>query len=921
MTSGDPIRTDASTIHRSLSDSETGHATDADPITGSEVQTEGSNLSEIEEAKTIIRRSPPSGSSPSNDSNWSRSNRTPASVAGVLLGHRLNHFLLEEFIGGGGMGAVFRARDEQLDRVVAIKVIPFVGNDADLKRRFRNEAQSAAKLDHPRIAKVFDVGTDDDWHYIVFEYIEGINIRDLVSRDGVLSIEDAVFYTSQLAEAISHASQRGIVHRDIKPSNVLIGEGDCIKLVDMGLARSDNLDLTEDMTASGVTLGTFDYISPEQANDPRDADVRSDLYSLGCTLYFMLTGQPPYPGGTMLQKLMHHGKTPPPDVRLIRDEVSDDLAAVIRRMLAKQPEDRYQHAEDLIADLHEVAYREDLQRVQAIASVRVASSNELALWLQKHTPWLVAVSLLILVAGGLSLSSELAREKFPIPVPKRTSVLSLTANARTDDAPTPPPIPDINPTLPPALEFGLNDLNRNPNSPLVSTERENAVLMPNLESPSGASTEPRSVSDPPRIRDLPIPEELSRLPLPPSQPLFTPTKPRAEEVKALLIRVERTPNDRSPNDAMESNQIAIAASLEEAIELADELDVNRIELAEKQISCGPMVIDRDGLVISSVVGGTVVVLETEPENLTRRVEWMDVGSNRIELEGLHLHWTVPADLMGGGCVMSMNPNRLVRLRDSSITIDNPTRHNNIVAFEIDTKSEAANRPAALPMVSMEMSNVCIRGQLTMLTMDVAAELQLRWENGLLAINGRMIDTAGAAAKPLPSARPIQLLLEQVILLAPKGLVRMRLSDQTPYPLQIDREAKNCVFIITPNVPAVEVIGTPALDNTPPLLVLRGEANAYDTQSDLSDVMLQIVDSQGNRRQFPMSLLRSATPSWAEERSSRWAVDWSLERSEFQDVSELLPSDFRQFGAIISGFREKSLSIISPQSADSDQDQS
>ncbi len=224
-----------------------------------------------------------------------------------------------------------------LDRTVAIKVIPFVSDDPDLQRRFRNEAQSAAKLDHPRIARVFDVGSHDEWHYIVFEYIEGTNIRDLVTKNGVLSIDEAVFNTSQLAGALQHAADRGIVHRDIKPSNVLIGEAGKIKLVDMGLARSDNIDLSEDMTASGVTLGTFDYISPEQAHDPRQADLRSDIYSLGCTLYFMLTGSPPYPGGTMLQKLLSHGNAPPPDARELRPEVSDNLVAVIQKMLAKDP--------------------------------------------------------------------------------------------------------------------------------------------------------------------------------------------------------------------------------------------------------------------------------------------------------------------------------------------------------------------------------------------------------------------------------------------------------------------------------------------------------------------------------------------------------------------------------------------------------
>ena len=296
MASYDSIRPEASTVHRTgdLDPSETHDA----PGVMDEQQ--------LVQAKTVIRGSSraSNGHDGSDPGDRDQVHRTPASVAKVLLGKHLNHFFLEELIGGGGMGAVFRARDEKLDRVVAIKVIPFVGDDPDLQRRFRNEAQSAAKLDHPRIARVFEVGSHGDWHYIVFEYIRGTNIRDLVLKGGVLSIDNAVFYTCQLAAAIQHASDRGIVHRDIKPSNVLIGEEDTIKLVDMGLARSDNFELSEDMTASGVTLGTFDYISPEQARDPRDADLRSDIYSLGCTLYFMLTGQPPYPGGTMLQKLL-----------------------------------------------------------------------------------------------------------------------------------------------------------------------------------------------------------------------------------------------------------------------------------------------------------------------------------------------------------------------------------------------------------------------------------------------------------------------------------------------------------------------------------------------------------------------------------------------------------------------------------------
>ncbi|MEL7265649.1 MAG: serine/threonine-protein kinase, partial [Planctomycetota bacterium] len=171
---------------------------------------------------------------------------SPAALARGLLHKRLNHFVLEAFIGGGGMGAVFRGRDQRLDRTVAVKVIPRVGDDADLQRRFRNEAQAVARLDHPNIAKVFDVGRYRGWHYIVFEHVEGTNTRDLVARQGVLSIDDAVYHIQQVAEALQHASQRGITHRDIKPSNVLVRPDGQIKLVDMGLARSQSVEVADD---------------------------------------------------------------------------------------------------------------------------------------------------------------------------------------------------------------------------------------------------------------------------------------------------------------------------------------------------------------------------------------------------------------------------------------------------------------------------------------------------------------------------------------------------------------------------------------------------------------------------------------------------------------------------------------------------
>ena len=238
---------------------------------------------------------------------------TTADIGRLLQGTMLGPYRLDEFVGGGGMGAVFRALDTTLDRTVAVKVLARrQSDDEETLRRFRNEAQSAARLDHENIGRVHAVGSEADWHYIVFEFIEGTNIRDLVRAEGPFDPTRTIDVAIQVADALEHASEREIVHRDIKPSNIVITPAGRARLVDMGLARLHQVDGDADLTVSGMTLGTFDYISPEQARDPRAADVRSDLYSLGCTMFFMLVGRPPFAEGTMVQKLLQHQQAAPP---------------------------------------------------------------------------------------------------------------------------------------------------------------------------------------------------------------------------------------------------------------------------------------------------------------------------------------------------------------------------------------------------------------------------------------------------------------------------------------------------------------------------------------------------------------------------------------------------------------------------------
>jgi len=204
-----------------------------------------------------------------------------------------------------------------------------------------------------------------------------------------------------------HAWQREVVHRDIKPSNILVTQDGQAKLVDMGLARLEQLEHAEatkaDLTSSGVTLGTFDYISPEQARDPRSADTRSDIYSLGCTLFFMLSGRPPFPDGTTLQKLLQHQADRPPDVRQLRPDTPAAVADVLQTMLAKKPEERFQNPAELVAALGVVAEQLGIGRPLGAAPAEWLAPSQEPSWLRSHAAWLVPVVLLVLGVIGLEL--------------------------------------------------------------------------------------------------------------------------------------------------------------------------------------------------------------------------------------------------------------------------------------------------------------------------------------------------------------------------------------------------------------------------------------------------------------------------------------------------------------------------------------
>src|SRR3954469_3111232 len=265
-------------------------------------------------------------------------------------------FELEEVVGSGGMASVYRAHDRLLERAGAVKILHdhYVA-DEEAVERFQREARSAAQLAHPNIVTVIDRGEDDGRPYIVFEFVEGENLKQLVTREGALPVATAVELGIQIAQALEAAHARGVVHRDVKPQNVLLAEEGRVKVTDFGIARSRG---TEGLTLTGTIMGTSDYIAPEQAKGELAGEA-SDIYSLGVVLYELLTGRVPYEADWPVAAAMKNVHDPIPSVRALRPAVPARLEACVRRALAKEPRDRFASMSDLIAEL-EACRRGDL---------------------------------------------------------------------------------------------------------------------------------------------------------------------------------------------------------------------------------------------------------------------------------------------------------------------------------------------------------------------------------------------------------------------------------------------------------------------------------------------------------------------------------------------------------------------------------
>ena len=324
---------------------------------------------------------------------------TLGAVVGELIAGR---YELEELVGSGGMSSVYCARDRLLERKVALKLLheQFTRDEAYVER-FRREARAVAQLAHPNIVTVIDRGEQDGQQFIVFEYVDGENLKHLVEREGPLAVRDAIALTLQVARGLAFAHDQGIVHRDVKPQNVLLDGDGRAKVTDFGIAHAVDVD---GMTITGTILGTSNYIAPEQARG-QPVDEQTDVYSLGCVLYELLAGEVPFEGDTFVAVAMKHVNDPVPSIRDVRPDVPQRLDWAIQRAMAKDHQERFESMAALATEL-EACYAE-LDGEGATMVVPAAAGRQMRRPPRHRRRWSIWPAVLLGVglaalAGGLA---------------------------------------------------------------------------------------------------------------------------------------------------------------------------------------------------------------------------------------------------------------------------------------------------------------------------------------------------------------------------------------------------------------------------------------------------------------------------------------------------------------------------------------
>ena len=819
---------------------------------------------------TVISAAPPVPSPQHADG-------SPPRLDKVGPGARLGPFEILECVGGGGMGRVFRALDTGLARIVALKVLsPEQAASIDTLLRFRNEARSAARLNHNNIVQVYHVGEDQGLPYIAFEFIEGIHVRALVQKQGPLSLAEAISHTFQVAEALAHAASRNVVHRDIKPSNILITLEGRAKLIDMGLARLQRLeDGAEDLTASGVTLGTFDYISPEQARDPRTADVRSDIYSLGCTFFFMLAGRPPFPEGTVLQKLLQHQGDEAPDVRQFRPELPEEVSRVVRKMMAKDPRHRYQDAAKLMEALAALAEQTGLRQIGPGQNIWVTPKEPAVSLVERHFPWVVPVAALIAVVLLLHfLWTASARQDNPWP-----SAWMGTADEplRTEDSAEPGSVPAVEgaspnaaPKSPAAAEKTLSPTPQGPPAKAPVPPRTPEAGPPPAkppEAPKPSAAEKPSAANKASPPNEPAPSRASgagtSLDATPGKPPPAESSPSAAPVGAAGAQDQAKPGGAAaaPAGAPAPSPSALPAA-DPAAKRAGVLVVdgsgqgdNRfatlgaacsvagnssvIELCYNgRLEERPIGLANLAVTVRAGEGFQPVVVfrpsEIDPVKYPRAM--FTLTGTRLTLINLAVELDIPRGISADSWTLfDVGQAEAIRLQKCSLTVrnasDQQTAYHPDVAFFRAKETPAAaaaagDKPGAAPRrAGIWLTDCFARGEAALLRTEGSPPLELTWDNGLLATTERLLvaDVADNAPPPGPA---IQITLKHLTAVVRGGLCRFHHSQLTPQTLTARINCTDSIVLGTAAGPLLEQLGNASAAQFRERIVWNGDRNFY-----------------------------------------------------------------------------------------------
>ena len=798
----------------------------------------------------------------------------------LVPGMRLAQFELLQYVGGGGMGRVFRAMDAALVRTVAIKVLSRdQAADPETLARFRNEAQSAARLDHDNIVRVYHVGEEDGLPYIVFEFIEGVNIRTMVEQRGALPLAEAVSYTLQVAQALEHAARCNVVHRDIKPSNVLVTQEGCVKLIDMGLARLQKLsDSDPELTASGVTLGTFDYISPEQARDPRTADVRSDIYSLGCTLFYMLTARPPFPEGTVLQKLLQHQGDQPPDVQESRPELPDQVSRLVRKMIAKDPRRRFQTAAELIAGLSTMVDEIGLGPLGLGEKVLGRARPSRLSVLQRNLPWLAPAAILIaviLLLDRLVWSPPPARfESAGGPVAGRRDSphppLDKSTSAGQDSGtgrPTPEPAgagKDAAPSGTPDSPGGTSPAPKPPEKAPSS----GAPPASGGPSPGGAPPAPAPGVAKPAVAAVPdagpaagkalggsLRVEALRAEIGGAEPAWlgrlaiAGTSPLQGELNGASVAGLAVPSPgAAPGERLlgrpgsgvlvvdgtgdESGRVF--ATLEQACSKAADGDVIELRYQGPRKE-SPLTIHNRKITIRAAeqYQPTVVFRPSELDPSKRAM--VTLNGSQLTLINVSVELDVPREAQAESwSLFEIRQSKTVRLERCLLTIRNASEqqeaYQEVAFFRIKAPPGSGlvePEPAtAADRAALFLVDCILRGEATVLWVHDLRPAQLTWENGLLATTERLLVADGGERSPLPG-ESLKIELRHLTAVVRGGLCQFNQGETGPRQLPAQLTCADNIFVAGAAGPLVEQTGVPASDRPLERIEWNGEHNFYE----------------------------------------------------------------------------------------------